>query len=52
MRYLIAAAVLAPAVLLGWPAAAAPPSCASLAGTVEAGQLCHVRATGPTTRST
>ena len=28
MRYLIAAAVLAAAVLLGWPAAAAPPSCA------------------------
>jgi hypothetical protein len=48
MRYLVAAAVLAPVVLLGWPAAAAPPSCASLGGTIEAGQLCHVHATGPT----
>ncbi|MFZ1177211.1 MAG: DUF3298 domain-containing protein, partial [Mycobacterium sp.] len=36
MRYLIAAAVLVPAVLLGWPAAAAPPSCAGLGGTIEA----------------
>ena len=48
MRYLIAAVLLALAVLLGWPAAAAPPSCASLGGTIEAGQLCHVRTTGPT----
>jgi Protein of unknown function (DUF3298) len=48
MRYLIAAAVLASAVLLGWPAAADPPSCDSLGGTVDAGQLCHVHATGPT----
>ncbi|MEE6175972.1 esterase [Mycobacterium sp. 050134] len=52
MRYLLAAAVFAPAVLLGWPAApsssAAPPSCVSLDGTVDAGQLCHVQATGPT----
>ena len=47
MRYLIAAAVLATAVLLGWPAAAAPPSCAGLGGTVEAAQICHVHATGP-----
>ncbi|MCV6985484.1 DUF3298 domain-containing protein [Mycobacterium shinjukuense] len=46
MRYLIAAAVLAAAVWAGWPATAAPPSCASLGGTVEAGQLCHVRASG------
>jgi hypothetical protein len=48
MRYLIVAAVLAPAVLLGWPAAAAPSSCDSVGGTVDAGQMCHVRATGPT----
>ena len=48
MRYLIVAAVLAPAVLLGWPAAAAPPSCAGVGGTVDAGQMCHVHATGPT----
>lgn len=47
MRYLIAAAVLAPAVLLGWPAAAAPPSCASLGGT-QAAEMCHVHASGPT----
>ncbi|BBX97684.1 esterase [Mycobacterium lacus] len=44
MRYLIAAAVLAPVVLMGWPAAATPPSCASLGGTVEAGQICHLHA--------
>ena len=48
MRYLTAAAVLAAAVLLAWPAAAAPPSCADLGGTVEAGQMCRVHATGPT----
>ncbi|MGB8390841.1 esterase [Mycobacterium sp.] len=48
MRHLMAAAVLATAVLLGSPAAAAPPSCAGLGGTIEAGQLCHVQATGPT----
>jgi hypothetical protein len=47
MRYLIAAAVLVTAALLGWPAAAVPPSCASLGGTVEAGQLCHLHAAGP-----
>ncbi|MEZ0350832.1 esterase [Mycobacterium sp. pR1184] len=47
MRYLIAAAVLVGTVLLGWPAAADPPSCASLGGTVGDGQLCHIRATGP-----
>jgi uncharacterized protein DUF3298 len=46
MRYLLAAAVLVTAVLSGWPAAADPPSCASLGGTVDAGQLCHVQATG------
>ncbi|OBB84516.1 esterase [Mycobacterium sp. 852002-30065_SCH5024008] len=48
MRYLIAAVVLASAALLGWPAAAAPPSCASLGGAMEDGQMCRVRATGPT----
>lgn len=47
MRYLIAAALLATAVLLGWPAAAEPPSCASLGGSAEAGQMCRVHATGP-----
>ncbi|WAJ46761.1 RsiV family protein [Mycobacterium sp. Aquia_216] len=48
MRYLIAAAVLLTAVLLARPAAAGPPTCASLGGAVEGGQLCQVRATGPT----
>jgi hypothetical protein len=48
MRFLIAVAVLAPAVLLGWRAAAAPPSCADLGGTIEAQQMCHLHATGPT----
>ena len=48
MRYLIAAAVLITAGLLSWPAAAEPPTCASLGGTVEAGQMCHLRATGAT----
>ncbi len=51
MRHLLAAALLAPAILLGWqpsPASATPPSCADLGGTVEAGQMCRVHATGPT----
>lgn len=51
MRYLTAAAMLAAAVLLAWPAApgavSEPPSCASLGGAVEAGQMCHVRTTAP-----
>jgi hypothetical protein len=47
MRYVFATALLAAAVLSGWPAAADPPSCASLGGTVDAGQLCQLRATGP-----
>jgi hypothetical protein len=34
--------------VVGWPAAAAPPTCASLGGTIEAAQVCQVRATGPT----
>jgi hypothetical protein len=51
MRFLISAAMPACAVLLAWPAAAAPASCAGLGGTVEAGQagqLCHVRTSSPT----
>jgi Protein of unknown function (DUF3298) len=47
MRYLIAAAALVTAVLLGWPAAAAPPTCASLGGTVQAAQMCRVHTSGP-----
>jgi hypothetical protein len=46
MRYLMATTVLAAALLLSWPAAAAPP-CASLGGTIEAAQMCRVHATGP-----
>jgi hypothetical protein len=47
MRYLLAAAVLASAAVLGCPQAAAePPSCASVGGSVDAGQLCQVHATG------
>ncbi|MEE6139959.1 esterase [Mycobacterium sp. 050128] len=48
MRYLIAAAVLITTVLLGWPAAADPPSCASVGGTVGDGQMCHIHSTSPT----
>src|ERR1700730_5938142 len=48
MRYLIAAAVLAYPVLVGWPAAAEPPSCAGLGGTVVAAETCRVHASGPT----
>jgi Protein of unknown function (DUF3298) len=48
MRNLIAASALVAAVLPGWPAAAAPPSCTELGGAVEAGQLCHVQTTGTT----
>lgn len=48
MRHLIAAAVLAAAVLLAWPATAAPPSCASLGGSIAAAQMCHIHASGPT----
>ena len=48
MRHLIVAAALAAPALLAWPAAAEPPSCASLGGTVDAAQLCHVQASGPT----
>src|ERR1700730_16569246 len=52
MRYLIAAAALAAAAVLGWPVAprsgSEPPSCASPGGTVEAGQMRHPHDTGPT----
>jgi Protein of unknown function (DUF3298) len=52
MRYLRVTAVLAPAVLIGWllslPAAAAPASCPSLGGSIEAGQMCHVHTSGGT----
>ena len=48
MRLLIAAAMPACAVLLVWPAAAAPASCASLGGTDEAAQMCHVHTSSPT----
>lgn len=46
MRYLLAIAVLSTTVLFGWPAAAAPSSCASVGGTVD-GPLCRLHATGP-----
>ena len=46
VRYLIATTVLIVAVVLSRPAAAAP-SCASLGGTIEAGQMCHVNITAP-----
>jgi len=51
MRYLIAAAVLATAVLVvlvGWPAAAAPPTCAGLGGTMADAQTCRLHASTPT----
>jgi hypothetical protein len=48
MRFLLAALVSASAVVLGWPAAADPPSCAGLGGVVEAAQLCHVHSSSPT----
>ncbi|OBK52796.1 esterase [Mycobacterium kubicae] len=48
MRYLLTAAALALAVVLSWPADAAPPSCASLGGSVDPGQICHLHATAPT----
>jgi hypothetical protein len=48
MRYLIVAAVLALAALPGWPAGAAPPSCADVDGVVEADHMCHVHATNAT----
>ena len=47
MRYLIAAAtLLASAVWAAWPAAAEPPSCAGLGGTIVVAQTCRVHASG------
>lgn len=46
MRYLIAVALVGAAAVVGWPAQAAPPSCASLGGSVDAGQSCHIHQTG------
>lgn len=48
MRALIAAAALAVGSLAGWPAHAAPPSCESLGGTVEGGQICHIHQSSAT----
>jgi hypothetical protein len=51
MRFLIAAAVLAAAVLVvpvGWPAAAAPPTCSGLGGTMADAQTCRLHASTPT----
>ncbi len=51
MRYVIVAAALAAAVLMGlmgWPATAAPSSCASLGGSVVAPQMCQVNASTAT----
>ncbi|SRX96029.1 Immunogenic protein MPB64 [Mycobacterium shimoidei] len=51
MRTSIAAALLAAGVLvgpLGGPLAAADPSCASMGGSVDARQMCHVHASTPT----
>jgi hypothetical protein len=47
MRYLIAAVVLAAAALLGWPADAAPPTCAGVGGTMVDAQTCRVQASTP-----
>lgn len=51
MRTLIAAALLAVGVLVGppgVPVAAADPSCASMGGSVDGRQMCHVHASTPT----
>ena len=51
MRYLIAAAVLAAtvlAVLVGWPADAAPPTCAGVGGTLADAGTCRLQASTPT----
>ncbi|MGB0875472.1 MAG: esterase [Mycobacterium sp.] len=50
---ILAAAVLAAGVVAGWavaPAAAAQSACSDLGGTVDAEQICHVRAENPTYR--
>lgn len=46
MRYLLAAALLAPAVLLGWPAAAGPVMRRPRRQPRD-GQMCRLRAAGP-----
>jgi hypothetical protein len=48
MRHSIVAALLAFAVWAACPAAAEPPSCAGLGGTMVAAQTCRVHASGPT----
>ncbi|MFV8316717.1 esterase [Mycobacterium sp. 23] len=48
MRYLIAAVMLAAAAMTGWPAHAAPPSCAALGGSVEAAESCHIHQSSAT----
>jgi hypothetical protein len=48
MRHLIAAVLLATAVLSGWPAAAAPPTCAGLGGTMSDAQTCRLHTSTPT----
>jgi hypothetical protein len=48
MRYLIVTALLGAPFLLGWAVGAEPPSCAGVGGTVVAGQMCQLQATGPT----
>jgi hypothetical protein len=48
MRYLIAALGLVMAALVGWPAAAQPPTCASLGGTMPDAQTCRLHTSTPT----
>jgi hypothetical protein len=51
MRILVVAGLLTGGILAGWPVpprAAAQSTCADLGGTMEAGQICHVRAAEPT----
>ncbi|OBA79958.1 hypothetical protein A9W99_17715 [Mycobacterium sp. 1164966.3] len=48
MRYSTAAALLAFAVWTACPAAAEPPSCTGLGGTIVAAQTCRLHASGPT----
>jgi Protein of unknown function (DUF3298) len=48
MRVLLAAALSATALWAACPAAAEPPSCAGLGGTIVTAQTCRVHASGPT----
>jgi hypothetical protein len=48
MRFVIAAAVLVAAVLFSGPATAAPPTCASLGGTMPDAQTCRLHTSAPT----